>query len=199
MLNPAKNRVSLNLKEPRGRAILMRMLATADVMVENFAPGALDRLGPRLSMNCASRFPRLVYASSKGYGADSRLAQLGAMDFTVQAASGIISMTGYATDRVCALTAALIDTSTGMHLAAGITAALFERQRTGRGRKVDVAMLDVTVPAIAAISAAARTAYHTASRQSPSERLPLEHLSRRNDGEISFTASPKITGNGSRA
>ena len=96
----------------------------------------------------ATRFPRLVYASSKGYGPDSRFAQLGAMDFTIQAASGIISMTGYADRPGVRVTAALIDTSTGMHLAAGIMAALLERARTGRGRKVEVAMLDICMPAI---------------------------------------------------
>ncbi|HVN29420.1 MAG TPA: CaiB/BaiF CoA-transferase family protein, partial [Candidatus Binataceae bacterium] len=95
-----------------------------------------------------ARFPRLVYASSKGYGRDSRFAELGAMDFTIQAASGIISMTGYEDRPGVRVTAALIDTSTGMHLAAGILAALLERERTGRGRKVEVAMLDICMPAI---------------------------------------------------
>jgi CoA:oxalate CoA-transferase len=127
------------------------MLADSDVILENYAPGALERLGLGYD-DLAPHFPRLIYASSKGYGRDSRFAQLGAMDFTIQAASGIISMTGYA-DRpgvrvTATLTATLIDTSTGMHLAAGILAALLERERTGHGRKVEVAMLDVCIPAI---------------------------------------------------
>jgi crotonobetainyl-CoA:carnitine CoA-transferase CaiB-like acyl-CoA transferase len=147
MLNPGKKSVSLNLKEPRGRDILFRMLADSDVLLENYAPGALERLGLGYD-DLAPRFPRLVCASSKGYGPDSRFAQLGAMDFTIQAASGIISMTGYADRPGVRVTAALIDTSTGMHLAAGILAALLERERTGRGRKVEVAMLDVCMPAI---------------------------------------------------
>lgn len=92
MLNTGKKSVSLNLKEPRGRDLLFRMLADADVILENYAPGALERLGLGYD-DLAPRFPRLVYASSKGYGRDSRFAQLGAMDFTIQAASGIISMT----------------------------------------------------------------------------------------------------------
>jgi CoA:oxalate CoA-transferase len=147
MLNTGKKSVSLNLKDPRGRDILFRMLADADVILENYAPGALERMGLGYD-DLASRFPRLVYASSKGYGNDSRFSQLGAMDFTIQAASGIISMTGYADRPGVRVTAALIDTSTGMHLAAGILAALLERERTGRGRKVEVAMLDVCMPAI---------------------------------------------------
>lgn len=147
MLNPGKKSVSLNLKDPRGRDILFRMLAYSDVLLENYAPEALERLGLGYD-DLASRFPRLVYASSKGYGRDSRFAQLGAMDFTIQAASGIISMTGYDDRPGVRVSAALIDTSTGMHLAAGILAALLEREHTGRGRKVEVAMLDVCMPAI---------------------------------------------------
>ncbi len=147
MLNAGKKSVSLNLKDTRGRDILFRMLADADVILENYAPGAMERLGLGYE-DLATRFPRLVYASSKGYGPDSRFAQLGAMDFTIQAASGIISMTGYADRPGVRVTAALIDTSTGMHLAAGIMAALLERARTGRGRKVEVAMLDICMPAI---------------------------------------------------
>jgi CoA:oxalate CoA-transferase len=147
MLNPGKKSVSLNLKDPRGRDILFRMLADSDVLLENYAPEALERLGLGYD-DLASRFPRLVYASSKGYGRDSRFAQLGAMDFTIQAASGIISMTGYDDRPGVRVAAALIDTSTGMHLAAGILAALLEREHTGRGRKVEVAMLDVCMPAI---------------------------------------------------
>ncbi len=147
MLNTGKKSVSLNLKDERGRDILFRMLADADVLLENYAPGALERLGLGYQ-DLAPRFPRLVYASSKGYGPDSRFAQLGALDFTIQAASGIISMTGYGDRPGVRVTAALIDTSTGMHLAAGILAALLERGRTGRGRKVEVAMLDICMPAI---------------------------------------------------
>ena len=147
MLNPGKKSVSLNLKDPRGRDILFRLLADSDVLLENYAPEALERLGLGYD-DLATRFPRLVYASSKGYGRDSRFAQLGAMDFTIQAASGIISMTGYDDRPGVRVSAALIDTSTGMHLAAGILAALLERERTGRGRKVEVAMLDVCMPAI---------------------------------------------------
>jgi len=147
MLNPGKKSIALNLKHPRGRDLLLRLLETSDVLVENYAPGALERLGFGYD-ELADRFPRLIYASCKGYGSDSRWAQLGAMDFTVQAASGIIDMTGYADRPGVRATAALIDTSTGMHLAAGILAKLIERERTGVGGRVEVAMLDVCIPAV---------------------------------------------------
>jgi crotonobetainyl-CoA:carnitine CoA-transferase CaiB-like acyl-CoA transferase len=130
------------------------MLESADVLLENYATGALERMGLGYD-DLSQRFPRLIYASCKGYGADSRWANLGAMDFTVQAASGIIDMTGYADRPGVRATAALIDTSAGMHLAAGIMGALIERGRTGRGRKVEVAMLDVCVPAVNGMIASA--------------------------------------------
>ncbi|HJU10355.1 MAG TPA: CoA transferase, partial [Candidatus Binataceae bacterium] len=141
-------------KDSRGRDVLMRLLETADVLIENYAPGALERLGLGYDV-LGERFPRLIYASCKGYGSDSRWAQLGAMDFTVQAASGIIDMTGYADRPGVRATAALIDTSTGMHLVAGILAKLIERSRTGRGGRVEVAMLDVCTPATGGMIVAA--------------------------------------------
>jgi CoA:oxalate CoA-transferase len=147
MLNPGKKSVALNLKDRRGRDLLLRLLETADVLIENYAPGALERLGLGYD-DLAVRFPRLIYASCKGYGSDSRWAQLGAMDFTVQAAAGIIDMTGYPDRPGVRATAALIDTSTGMHLVAGILAKLIERGRTGSGGRIAVAMLDVCIPAV---------------------------------------------------
>ncbi|HEY2662821.1 MAG TPA: CaiB/BaiF CoA-transferase family protein [Candidatus Binataceae bacterium] len=147
MLNPGKKSITLNLKDERGREILMRLLDDADALIENYAPGALERMGLGYD-DLAGRFPRLVYGSAKGYGQDSRFAKLGALDFTIQASSGIVSMTGYGDRPGVRVTAALVDTSTGMHLAAGVLAALLERERTGRGRKVEVAMLDVCIPAI---------------------------------------------------
>jgi CoA:oxalate CoA-transferase len=147
MLNPGKKSIALNLKDPRGRDLLMRLLEGSDVLVENYAAGALERLGLGYDA-LASRFPRLIYASCKGYGSDSRWAHLGAMDFTVQAASGIIDMTGYADRPGVRATAALIDTSTGMHLVAGILAKLIERGRSGVGGRVEVAMHDVCIPAV---------------------------------------------------
>jgi CoA:oxalate CoA-transferase len=154
MLNAGKKSVALNLKDPRGRDLLMRLLESADVLVENYAPDALQRLGFGYD-DLAPRFPRLIYASCKGYGSNSRWAQLGAMDFTVQAASGIVDMTGYADRPGVRATAALIDTSTGMHLVAGILAKLIERGRTGLGGRVEVAMLDVCVPAVGGMILAA--------------------------------------------
>jgi len=100
----------------------------------------------------AARFPRLIYASGKGYGSGSRWAKLGAMDNTVQAASGFINITGFPEAGV-KTSATFIDMGTGSHLVSGILAALLVRARTGRGQKVEVAMLDVAIPALTSVIA----------------------------------------------
>jgi len=151
MLNANKKSVTLNLKDPRGREILLRLLEGADVLAENYLGGVMESLGLGYEQ-LAARFPKLIYASGKGYGAGSRWERLGAMDPTVQAASGFISVTGFA-DRGVKTPATFIDMGTGSHLASAILAALIQRGRTGRGQRVEVAMLDVCVPAMTTLIA----------------------------------------------
>jgi CoA:oxalate CoA-transferase len=146
MLNANKKSVTVNLKHPRGREIALRLLEDADVLVENFTAGVMESWGLGYEQ-LAPRFPRLVYASGKGFGTGSRWAKLASMDNTIQAASGLISVTGFPEHGV-KTSATFIDMSTGSHLTSGILAALFERERTGRGQKVEVAMMDVCVPAM---------------------------------------------------
>jgi|YelNatPaOPRAMG01_1025707.scaffolds.fasta_scaffold01072_7 CoA:oxalate CoA-transferase len=146
MLNPNKKSVTLNLKHPRGCEIALRLIETADVLVENYLEGVMESFGLGYGQ-ISERFPRLIYASGKGYGSGSRWAKLGAMDNTVQAASGFISITGFA-ERGVKTSATFIDMGTGSHLVSGILAALLHRERTGRGQKVEVAMMDVAIPAL---------------------------------------------------
>lgn len=147
MLNANKRSVTLNLKHPRGREVLLGLLVDADVLVENYLAGVMESFGLGYEQ-LAARFPRLVYASGKGYGAESRWSQLGAMDVTIQASAGIMSVTGFG-DRPGVKTAGtFIDMGTGIHLAAGILAALIQRGRTGRGQKVEVAMHDAAIPCL---------------------------------------------------
>ncbi len=152
MLNANKKSITLNLKDARGRELLMRLLEDADVMVENYAPGMMESFGLD-HQSLAPRFPRLVYASAKGYGSDSRWAKLGAMDSTVQASSGFMSVTGYADRPGVKTPTTFIDMGTGIHLVAGILAALMQRGRTGRGQKVEVMMHDVAIPALTSLLA----------------------------------------------
>jgi crotonobetainyl-CoA:carnitine CoA-transferase CaiB-like acyl-CoA transferase len=159
MLNANKKSVTLNLKHPRGREILLSLLGHADVIVENFIQGAMESLGLGY-VELAARFPRLIYASAKGYGPDSRWATLGAMDVTVQAASGFMSITGYSDRPGTKTPATFIDMGTGIHLFAGILAALMQRERTGRGQKVEVAMHDTCIPALTSLIAPVLDGHH---------------------------------------
>lgn len=152
MLNANKKSVTLNLKHARGREILMRLLEDADVLVENYSSGVMERLGLGYQ-HLSERFPRLVYASAKGYASDGPLAKLGAMDSTIQAASGFISVTGFADGPGIRTPATFIDMGTGSHLVSGILAALIQRGRTGQGQKVEVAMLDMSLPSMSGLIA----------------------------------------------
>lgn len=141
MLNANKKSVVLDLKKERGRALLIEMTKRADVLVENFAPGAMDRLGlgapTLLGVN-----PRLVYASGSGYGHSGPYRDYPAMDLTVQAMSGVMSITGFPDRPPVKAGPALCDFFGGIHLYGAIMTALYEREKTGRGRHVEVAMLD---------------------------------------------------------
>ncbi len=147
MLNRNKLGVSINLKDARGRDLLMSLVEKADVLVENFAPGVLDRLGCGWSV-LSERNSRLIYASSTGYGLSGpRRGQL-AMDLTVQAMSGVIACTGFPEHPPVKAGPAISDFLAGVHLFGGVMAALFERTRTGRGRLVEVSMLEATFPTL---------------------------------------------------
>jgi CoA:oxalate CoA-transferase len=146
MLNADKRSVTINLKHRRGQEIVLKLLEDADVLVENYLSGVMASFGLGYDQ-IASRFPRLIYASGKGYGSDSRYAKLGSMDNTIQASSGFISITGFP-DQPVKTSATMIDMGTGSHLVSGILAALIHRGKTGRGQHVEVAMLDVAIPAL---------------------------------------------------
>jgi len=147
LLNANKKSVALNLKHPAGRDIVMRLLADADVLVENYLDGVMSKFGLDYDQ-LSPRFPRLIYASGKGYGSTSKWSKLGAMDYTVQAACGMVSVTGYPDRPGVRTPATFIDMGMGIHLATGILAALIARGRTNRGQRVEVAMQDVCVPAM---------------------------------------------------
>jgi CoA:oxalate CoA-transferase len=141
MLNRNKHSVSLDLKTTKGRDLLLKLAARADVLVENFAPGAMDRLGLGVEAVRAIN-PRLIYASSSGYGSTGPYRDYPAMDLTVQAMSGVMSITGFPDRPPVKSGPALCDFFAGVHLYGAIVTALFERERTGKGRSVEVAMLD---------------------------------------------------------
>jgi len=139
MLNSNKDAVTLNLKSPRGRELLFAMVRKADVVVENFAPGVMDRLG--LGAEALHKInPRLIYASSSGYGRSGPYRDYPAMDLTVQAMSGVMSITGFPDKPPVKSGPAVADFFAGVHLFGGIMTALYEREKTGKGRTVEVSM-----------------------------------------------------------
>jgi CoA:oxalate CoA-transferase len=147
MLNSNKRFITLNLKSEAARDLLLDLSAKADVVVENFAPGVMDRLGvgPQALLK---RNPRLVYGAGSGFGWTGPYREYPAMDLTVQAMSGVMSITGEADGPPMKAGPALCDFFGGVHLYGAIVTALFERERTGEGRFVEVAMLDAVYPSL---------------------------------------------------
>jgi crotonobetainyl-CoA:carnitine CoA-transferase CaiB-like acyl-CoA transferase len=148
MLNSNKKSVTLNLKTEKGRQLLRELAARADILVENFAPGVTDRLGIGPA-DLHKINPRLIYGSSSGYGKDGPYRDYPAMDLVMQAMCGVINSTGYPDQPPVKSGAALCDFSAGIHLYAAIMTALYERERTGKGRVVDVSMQDATYSMLA--------------------------------------------------
>jgi CoA:oxalate CoA-transferase len=148
MLNQNKHAVTLNLKEAKGRELLFRMVERADVLLENFAPGTMDHLGVGWS-RLSEINPRLVYATGTGYGISGPDRDNLAMDFTIQAASGIMSVTGFPDGPPVKAGPTLVDFMGGIHLYAGVVTALYDRDRSGAGRLVEVAMEETVYPSLA--------------------------------------------------
>jgi CoA:oxalate CoA-transferase len=148
MLNSNKKSVTLNLKTEKGRDLLRELVSRADIVVENFAPGVTDRLGVGPS-DLLKINPRLIYGSSSGYGKDGPYRDYPAMDLVVQAMSGVMNSTGFPDQPPVKSGAALCDFSAGIHLYAAIMTALYERERTGKGRVVEVSMQDAIYASLA--------------------------------------------------
>ena len=141
MLNGGKKSVVIDLKTEDGKAALKRLVADADVLVENFAPGVMDRLGVGEDVLCALN-PRLIYASSSGYGRDGPYRNYPAMDLTIQAMCGIMEITGFPDRPPVKSGPAVGDFFSGIHLYGAIVTALFARERTGVPHRTEVAMQD---------------------------------------------------------
>ncbi len=149
MLNANKRAVTLNLKSPRGKDLLKQMAAKADVLLENFSPGTLDDLGVGYEVLKALN-PRLIYATGSGFGITGPDRDNLAMDFTIQAASGIMSVTGDPSGPPMKAGPTLVDYMGGIHLYGAVMTALFHRQATGLGQLVEVAMQETVYCSLAA-------------------------------------------------
>jgi crotonobetainyl-CoA:carnitine CoA-transferase CaiB-like acyl-CoA transferase len=143
-INRNKESVTLDFKQADGRAILDRLIASSDVLVENFRPGILDKLGLDFKTLSATH-PRLVYCSVSGFGHTGPRRNQPGYDAVMQGEGGLMSVTGPTEGPSVRLGVAIADIVSGMFAAYGTAMALFARERTGRGQEVDVAMLDSVI------------------------------------------------------
>ncbi len=195
MLNSNKESVVLDLKRPKGKSLFLRLVGKADVVVENFAAGVMDRLGLGWDVLRVEN-PRLVYGTGNGFGLTGPYRDLPAMDLTVQAMSGIMNATGFPGLPPVKAGPAVCDFLAGIHLFAGIVGALLHRERTGQGQLVEVAMLDASVVALASAVGALMDAdgevpERTGNRH-PALAIAPYNVYATNDGYVAiFTASER--------
>ena len=140
-LNSNKKSLAVDTKTPEGKKIMEQLIRQADVLVENFAPGAMDRMGFSWE-HIQELNPRLIYGSVKGFNDQSPYSDLKVYENVAQCAGGAASTTGFWDGPPTVSAAALGDSNSGMHLAIGILTALIGRQKTGKGQKISVAMQD---------------------------------------------------------
>jgi len=139
-----KRSMALDLHTQRGREILLELVATADVLVENYRPGALDALGLTDKAISASN-PTLIHVSMSAFGQDGPRGEMTAYDYVIQATSGLMAMTGTKEVNPIKFGPAAVDYATGTTSAFAISAALLQRTKTGRGQRIDLAMMDVAM------------------------------------------------------
>jgi CoA:oxalate CoA-transferase len=143
-INRGKKSISLNLKEPRGKQILLDLVKKADIIVENYRPGTMEKLG--LGYDVLKEVnPAIIYAASSGFGHSGPDSQKPAYDILAQAMGGIMSITGWQGSAPTRVGMSLGDITASLFTTIGITTALYQREKTGLGQKIDVAMLDCQV------------------------------------------------------
>ena len=142
--NLGKRAITLDLKHPKAKEIVHRLVASADAVVENFKPGTIDKLGFGYEALKAIK-PDLVYASISGYGQSGPKSELPAFDGAIQASSGMMSISGHPESGPTRTGYFSVDMSTALNAAFAISAALFRRHLTGEGQRIDVSMLDTAV------------------------------------------------------
>ena len=141
-VNRNKRSVALDLAKPAGRAVLLRLIESADILIENFKPGAMERWGLGYVADLAPRFPRLIHCRISGFGADGPLGGLPGYDAILQAMTGLMSVNGDPSTGPLRLGTPVVDLATGLFSAVGILMALHERAASGRGQYLDMTLHD---------------------------------------------------------
>lgn len=139
--NRAKRSIALNLKDPQGKEIALRIIKSSDVLVENFRPGVMDRLGLGYEA-LAAIHPRLIYCASSGWGQDGPYKTRPGQDMLAQSIAGVLMLNGTAQDPPLPVAIGIADLTAGLHIIIGVLMALYSRQRTGQGQRVDVNLLN---------------------------------------------------------
>jgi len=145
--NRNKKSVTIDFKAPEGLDLIRKLAQQADVFIENFRPGALDRVGLG-EKTLREAHPKLIYASLSGFGADGPMADIPGYDLIVQAWGGLMSITGTEESGPLKVGVAIIDLVAGLMLGKGIVAALYAREKTGAGQKIDTSLLEAEVAAL---------------------------------------------------
>jgi crotonobetainyl-CoA:carnitine CoA-transferase CaiB-like acyl-CoA transferase len=143
-INRSKLGITLNFKKDRGRKLLDRLIERSDILIENFRPGTLDRLGLGYEALHAL-YPRLIYCSISGYGHTGPRRSEPGYDVIVQAESGVMSVTGSSEGPPFKMGISIADITAGTYAVQGILAALYQREKTGEGQKIDISLLDSMV------------------------------------------------------
>ena len=143
-LNRGKESIALNLKKKDDKKIFERILSKADILVENFKPGTLEKWGYGWKEIC-KKYPKLIYASASGFGQTGPLKGLPAYDMVVQGMGGLMSVTGHPNSEPTRVGTSIGDITAGLFTTIGINAALYDREKTGKGSFIDVSMLDCQI------------------------------------------------------
>ncbi|MDE2335079.1 MAG: CoA transferase [Rhodospirillales bacterium] len=144
-VNRNKRSIGLDLSRPEGRAVLLRLLEGADVLVENFKPGGMEKWGLGYERELAPRFPRLIHCRVSGFGGDGPLGGLPGYDAILQAMTGLMSINGDAAAGPTRMGTPVVDLATGLYSALGIMMALHERERSGKGQYLDMTLHDCAI------------------------------------------------------
>ena len=143
-LNRGKESIALNLKNDDDKKIFEKILSKADILVENFKPGTLEKWGYGWK-DVSKKYPKLIYASASGFGQTGPLKELPAYDMVVQGMGGLMSVTGHPNSEPTRVGTSIGDITAGLFTTIGINAALYDREKTGKGAYIDVSMLDCQI------------------------------------------------------